>query len=335
MLSVRQEYESQERNTLCSLGVPSAESAGRLTYEEPCQVRTCFQRDVDRITYCKAFRRLMHKTQVFLQPEGDHYRTRLTHTLEVSRIARTISRALRLNEDLTEAIALGHDLGHTPFGHEGERTLADIYSLGFVHAEQSLRVVDRIEKSGQGLNLSYETRMGILHHTVGADDDTLEARVVRISDRVAYINHDADDAVRAGILSEAHLPSCVLETLGDRKSLRIDTIVRDIIHESHGNNDIKMSQSVSRAVNEFRGFMFEKVYQNSVAKREETKVYGILSRIFDYYTINPQKLPSDYLALVEQDGLERVVCDYVSGMTDKYAIYKYGELFIPEVWQVR
>lgn len=335
MLSARQEYESRERKMLSPNGIPAAESAGRPEYEEPCQVRTCFQRDVDRITYCKAFRRLMHKTQVFLQPEGDHYRTRLTHTLEVSRIARTIARALRLNEDLTESIALGHDLGHTPFGHEGERALADIYAPGFIHAEQSLRVVDRIEKSGKGLNLSYETRMGILHHTVGADDDTLEARVVRISDRVAYINHDADDAMRAGILSENDLPSSVLQTLGNRKSVRIDTIVRDIIHESHGNDNIVMSKSIDQAAHEFRSFMFEKVYRNPIAKREETKVHGILSGIFVYYTKNPQKLPYDYLMLVEEDGLERVVCDYVSGMTDKYAIYQYGELFIPEVWQVR
>lgn len=335
MLSVRQEYELQERERLSSLSTQSSKSVGRPTYEQPCQVRTCFQRDVDRITYCKAFRRLMHKTQVFLQPEGDHYRTRLTHTLEVSRIARTISRALRLNEDLTEAVALGHDLGHTPFGHEGERALADIYSPGFVHAEQSLRVVDRIEKAGKGLNLSYETRMGILRHTTGTPEDSMEARVVRISDRIAYINHDAEDAVRAGILSEEALPELVIKVLGGKKSARINTMVQDIIKESRERGDIVMSKPVGEAASEFRQFMFENVYRNPIAKGEESKVHGILSRIFRYYTDNPQNLPQDFLSLVPVDGLERVVCDYVSGMTDKYAIYQYEELFIPAVWQVR
>lgn len=335
MLSARQEYEAQERKIIGPHGVLAQNSAGRLMPEELCQVRTCFQRDVDRITYCKAFRRLKHKTQVFLQPEGDHYRTRLTHTLEVSRIARTISRALRLNEDLTEAIALGHDLGHTPFGHEGERALAEIYSGGFIHAEQSLRVVDRLEKGGRGLNLSYETRMGILSHTSGSPNDAFESRVVHISDRIAYINHDAEDAIRAGILSEDDLPSCVQRELGGRKSIRIGTLVRDIISESMGREDIVFSKTIGSAAEEFRSFMFERVYRNPVAKREETKVYGIINGIFDYYIKNPEKLPEDYLALIEEDGLERVVCDYVSGMTDKYAIYKYGELFIPEAWLVR
>lgn len=335
MLSPRQEYEDEEYRIVGPRGVLAKNSAGRLAQEEPCHIRTCFQRDVDRITYCKAFRRLKHKTQVFLQPEGDHYRTRLTHTLEVSRIARTISRSLRLNEDLTEAIALGHDLGHTPFGHEGERALAAIYSGGFVHAEQSLRVVDRLEKGGKGLNLSYETRMGILHHTIGTADDTLEAGVVRISDRIAYINHDADDAIRAGILSEAALPASVRRNLGERKSVRIDTLVRDVITASTGKDDIVCSEAIGRAADEFRSFMFEMVYRNPVAKREETKVFGIISSIFDYYIKNPDKLPEDYLNLIESDGLERVVCDYVSGMTDKYAMYKYGELFIPEAWRVR
>lgn len=335
MLSAREEYEAKERLVIGPHGILAEKSDGRPNPEEPCQVRTCFQRDVDRITYCKAFRRLKHKTQVFLQPEGDHYRTRLTHTLEVTRIARTISRALRLNEDLTEAIALGHDLGHTPFGHEGERALAEIYSGGFIHAEQSLRVVDRLEKRGKGLNLSCETRMGILSHTFGFPNDTLEAKVVRVSDRIAYINHDAEDAIRAGILSEEDLPSCVHKELGCRKSVRIDTLVRDVISESMDKNDIVYSDTVGSAAAEFRSFMFDRVYRNPVAKREETKVYGIISGIFNYYIKNPKNLPEDYLALIEEDGLERVVCDYVSGMTDKYAIYKYGELFIPEAWQVR
>lgn len=334
MLSIREEYERQERSIVGPSGVLAEKSRGRLMPEGQCQVRTCFQRDVDRITYCKAFRRLKHKTQVFLQPEGDHYRTRLTHTLEVSRIARTIARALRLNEDLSEAIALGHDLGHTPFGHEGERALDEIYSGGFVHAEQSLRVIDRLEKSGRGLNLSYEVRMGILSHTFGAQDDTLEAKVVRISDRIAYINHDADDAIRAGILSENDLPASVIKELGGRKSVRIDTLVRDIISESMSRDDIVYSATVGSAAEEFRSFMFTRVYRNPVAKREERKAFGIIRGIFDYYLKNPDKLPEDYRALIEEDGLERVVCDYVSGMTDKYAIYKYSELFIPETWQI-
>lgn len=279
----------------------------------------------------------MHKTQVFLQPEGDHYRTRLTHTIEVSRIARTIARALALNEDLTEAIALGHDLGHTPFGHAGERALNDIFieEGGFVHADQSLRVVDRIEKDGRGLNLTYEVRNGIATHTSGRMPDTLEGQIVRISDRVAYINHDVDDALRAGILKESDIPEEIKCALGNSHSVRIDTIIKDVINASTSSGFICMSPGISFVFDSFHGFMFENVYTNLRAKSEEKKVYGILKGIFDYYVKNPDKLPSDYRNIAKQDGLRRATADYVSGMTDKFAMSQYSELFIPEAWQVK
>ena len=309
-------------------------SKGRAVFEEPDEIRTCFQRDTDRITYSKSFRRLKHKTQVFLQPEGDHYRTRLTHTLEVTRIARTISRALMLSEDLTEAIGLGHDLGHTPFGHAGERALGEIYSGGFKHYEQSLRVVDRIEKSGKGLNLCYETRMGILNHTSGAPDDTEEATVVRFSDRIAYINHDVDDAIRAGILTENDLPRIVLERIGERHSTRIDTIIKDLIANS-SEGEIKMSPFMTEAVNEFHSFLNEAVYQNSEAKSEESKVTNILGSLWEHYMKNPQELPADFRLIAEEEGTERAVCDYISGMSDDYAIFQFETVFIPAAWQVK
>ena len=330
----REKREELEKLIIGKYGVLSSESKGRALEEEPCSIRTCFQRDVDKITHSKSFRRLKHKTQVFLQPEGDHYRTRLTHTLEVSRIARTIARALELNEDLTEAIALGHDLGHTPFGHAGERAIREIYSEDFQHYEQSLRVVDRIEKDGAGLNLCYETRMGILHHTHGAPDDTREATTVRISDLVAYINHDVDDAIRAGIVTVSDLPEIVLHRIGDRHSVRINSILTDII-ENSADGEIKMSSGMTEAVDVFHEFMYEYVYRNPKAKGEESKVKTILAGIWEYYVNRPEKLPDDFKRLADEDGLERAVCDYVSGMTDKYAMYKYGEIFIPASWQVR
>ncbi|MCL2843106.1 MAG: deoxyguanosinetriphosphate triphosphohydrolase [Oscillospiraceae bacterium] len=335
MSGLRELREDLERQMISPFGILAANSVGRPRAEMECSMRTCFQRDVDRIIYSKAFRRLKHKTQVFLHPEGDHYRTRLTHTLEVSRIARTVARGLRLNEDLTEAIALGHDLGHTPFGHAGERALSELYDGGYHHYDQSLRVVDRIEKSGLGLNLSYETRVGIHHHSVGHEDDPLEARVVRIADRVAYINHDADDAIRAGILTEVAIPLTVREVLGTGLGERINTIVSDMVAQSEGVPDIIMSAPVGQAVNAFREFMFDRVYQNPAAKGEEVKVKDILGGIFDYYVRNPEKLPLDYRNLMEEDGLERVVVDYVSGMTDKFAIDTYSDLFIPSAWCVR
>ena len=334
MTCPREIWEAAEENIIGPWGLKSVDSSGRLREEEPCEIRTCFQRDVDRITHSKSFRRLKHKTQVFLQPEGDHYRTRLTHTLEVSRIARTIARALQLNEDLTEAIALGHDLGHTPFGHAGERALRELYPGGFQHYEQSLRVVDLIEKNGRGLNLCNETRMGILHHTHGAPDDTLEAVSVRLADKIAYINHDIDDAIRAGILTTDDLPPVVRERIGTRHSERINSILTDLIACS-GNGELKMSPEMQEAVDTFHDFMYEAVYLNPKAKSEESKVAGILGGIWDHYYKNPDKLPEDFGAIIEAEGLERAVCDYISGMTDKYAMYQYSEIFIPAAWQVR
>ena len=335
MSSPREMREFEELRLVCAHGVRAAESAGRPSPEPECAVRTCFQRDVDRITHCKAFRRLKHKTQVFLQPEGDHYRTRLTHTLEVARIARTISRALRLNEDLTEAIALGHDLGHTPFGHAGERALNEIYSGGFRHYEQSLRVVDRLERDGRGLNLCQETRTGILNHTTGKPRGSLEADVVRLSDRIAYINHDLDDAERAGILSPGDEPAIVRERLGARKSERINSIVSDVIEASSDLDVILMSPPVTEAVQVFTDFMYSEVYKNPVAKGEESKVHDILLGIWRHYVSHSEALPEDYRRIAEEDGLERAVTDYVSGMTDKYVIDVYMDLFIPRSWQVR
>ena len=331
----RETRERAEELLVCSRGVLAKESTGRPRPEPECEVRTCFQRDIDRITHCKAFRRLKHKTQVFLQPEGDHYRTRLTHTLEVARVARTISRALRLNEDLTEAIALGHDLGHTPFGHAGERALNEIYPGGFRHYEQSLRVVDRLEKDGRGLNLCRETRTGILNHTTGQPRGSLEADVVRLSDRIAYINHDLDDAERAGIILPGDEPAIVRERLGARNSQRINAIVTDVIEASAGLDVILMSPPISEAVHEFTEFMYSHVYRNPVAKGEESKVGNILRSIWEYYVNRPSTLPDDYRRLAEEDGLERAVTDYVSGMTDKYVMDVYSELFIPKSWQVR
>lgn len=334
----RKQREEIEKIMISPAGMLSSSTKGRACPEAECAMRTCFQRDIDRITHAKPFRRLKHKTQVFLQPEGDHYRTRLTHTLEVSRIARTISRALRLNEDLTEAIALGHDLGHTPFGHAGERALNTIYAKGFRHYEQSLRVVDCIAKDGKGLNLCYETRMGILHHTQGAkleeEPDTLEAQVVRISDRIAYINHDVDDAIRAGIIGESDLPVQVRTGIGTRHSERIDRIVWDII-ENSPEGKVQMSPDMEQAVQVFRDFMFEAVYYNSRAKSEESKVLDILHGIWAYYVNYPEKLPNHYRIRMEKEGKERIVCDYIAGMTDQYAIFQYGELFIPAAWKVR
>lgn len=334
MLCPREERERLEHYIVGAYGVLADSSRGRLKDEEECSIRTCFQRDIDRITHSKSFRRLKHKTQVFLQPEGDHYRTRLTHTLEVSRLARTVARALSLNEDLTEAIALGHDLGHTPFGHAGERALNEIYPGGFKHYEQSLRVVDVLERDGRGLNLCYETRMGILNHTVGAPDDTLEATTVRLCDRIAYVNHDLDDSIRAGILTEEDVPSRVRENCGDKNSRRINAFISDLIANS-GGGKLKMSDEMQETFNIFHAFMFSDVYTNPVAKSEENKVKGILSGLYTYYTSHPDALPDDFRGVIEHDGIERAACDYISGMTDGYAMEKYGEIFIPFAWTVK
>lgn len=335
-MNIREKREMLERTMICPYGVCSADSKGREVPEEECDVRTCFQRDVDRIIHSKSFRRLKHKTQVFLQPEGDHYRTRLTHVLEVARIARTIARALELNEDLTEAIALGHDLGHTPFGHAGERALHELMADegGFKHYNQSLRVVDKLEKNGKGLNLTFEVRDGIVRHTVDPKAATLEGQIVKIADRMAYINHDADDAIRAGILSIDDIPSEITSALGMSHSQRLNTITMDIIENSRG-GEINMSPLVYFVTESFHNYMFENVYKNPKAKSEESKVFGILEGIFTYYLKNPDKLPEDYKAIAEEEGLKRAVCDYVSGMTDKYAIDRYSEIFIPFAWSVR
>lgn len=333
MATPREEREKLEYSMLSPLACHASDSLGREKAEESCPLRTCFQRDVDRVSYSKAFRRLKHKTQVFLSPEGDHYRTRMTHTLEVSRIARTITRALRLNEDLTEAIALGHDLGHTPFGHAGERALRKIFPGGFEHNEQSLRVVEMLEKDGRGLNLTREVRDGILCHTGSQMPMTLEGSVVRLSDRIAYVNHDTDDAVRAGIMEESDIPDSVRSVIGDTFSQRIDAVIRDVVASS--DTEIRMSLPVAWAMDEFRSFMFRAVYQNPKAKSEESKVEGILSALYEYYCADLNRLPADYRAVAEREGGDRAVCDYIAGMTDQYAVHQYTELFIPSGWSVR
>ncbi len=305
--------------------------------EEPREndVRTCYQRDTDRIVHSKAFRRLMHKTQVFLRPEGDHYRTRMTHTLEVARIARTIARALCLNEDLTEAIAMGHDLGHTPFGHAGETALSNATGKPFCHNEQSLRVVDVLENGGRGLNLTYEVRMGIVGHTGAYLPQTLEGRIVRRSDQIAYVNHDIDDAIRAGILTNDDIPRAISSVLGMTHRARINTLVCDAIATSREAGDIALSPKVDAALRDLRAFMFDRVYRNPVAKGQESKAKDMLIRLYDYYFNNPQALPEDFQPQMSFDGLERVVCDYIAGMTDNYAVDKFTEIFVPSGWNVR
>ena len=334
MVSPREERERLEELMVGERGVRARDSLGRPTPEEETWDRTCFQRDADRIIHSKSFRRLKHKTQVFLQPEGDHYRTRLTHTLEVTRLSRVVARALKLNEDLAEAIALGHDLGHTPFGHAGERALNNIFSQGFRHYEQSLRVVDSIEKDGAGLNLCHETRIGILAHTTGDPRESLEARVVRLCDHVAYLNHDLDDAMRAGIVRQEEIPPLLLEKLGERNSQRIDTFVRDLIENGQQGN-VDISPELRDVWDLFHSFMYDNVYHNPVAKGEESKVENVLRGIWEYFFKNPDKLGEDYRLIAERDGLERAVTDYVSGMTDDYAMYQYGQIFIPMAWSVK
>ncbi len=336
-MTIREELERQEHRRLNPLAAFSDCSAGRPTPYQPNEndVRTCYQRDGDRIVHCKAFRRLMKKTQVFLRPEGDHYRTRLTHTLEVSRIGRTITRALALNEDLAEAIALGHDLGHTPFGHAGEDALTACLGKEFCHNEQSLRIVDVLENGGKGLNLTHEVRLGILGHTGPYIPETLEGRVVRWADRIAYVNHDIDDAIRAGILTNGDIPRSVSTVLGETHGQRIDTLVCDMIVTSREAGDIVLSPAVEKALDELRTFMFERVYRNPVAKGEEAKAKDMIKRLYDYYYSNPQQLPEDFEPQLSFEGLERTVCDYIAGMTDKYAVDKFTELFTPMGWRVR
>ncbi len=337
-MTLREELERQEHLVLDPKAAFSDESRGRLHPEEPRveDVRTAYQRDTDKIVHCKAFRRLMHKTQVFLRPEGDHYRTRMTHTIEVTRIARTVAKALQLNEDLAEAIAMGHDLGHTPFGHAGEVALTEAMGTPFRHNEQSLRVVDLLENAGEGLNLTYEVRMGILGHTTGSrTPETMEGQIVRRADQIAYVNHDIDDAVRAGILSGDDIPKNVTKILGRTHSQRINTLVCDMINTSREAGCIALSPAVEMALAELRSFMFERVYRNPIAKGEESKARAMLQRLYEYYYAHPEALPEDFQPQMSLDGMERTVCDYIAGMTDNYAVDKYTEIFIPGSWQVR
>ena len=328
--SIRILAEENEKKILCDKACLAVNSRGRVREEEECNVRTCFQRDRDRIIHCQAFRRLKHKTQVFLAPSGDHYRTRLTHTLEVAQIARTIARALRLNEDLTEAVALGHDLGHTPFGHAGERALNDVCSLGFKHYEQSLRVVDKLEKHGQGLNLTYEVRDGIVCHTTGKEADTLEGRIVKLSDKIAYINHDIDDAIVAGVLSEDSIPNDIREALGKSKSDRINTLVMSVINNS--GDDIVLGENETEPFSELCDFMFRNVYTNPVCKGEEKKAEALIKTLFDYFAHHPLSMPTEYESIYLSEGAERAACDYVAGMSDSYVLHVYNNLFIPKSW---
>ena len=336
-MTVREELERLEHRRLNPLAAFSDQTKGRPVREDRKEndVRTCYQRDTDRIVHSKSFRRLMHKTQVFLRPEGDHYRTRMTHTIEVSRIARTIAKALNLNEDLSEAIAMGHDLGHTPFGHAGEIALTEAMGQPFRHNEQSLRVVDILENGGEGLNLTYEVRMGILGHTGNRIPETLEGRIVRWADRYAYVNHDIDDAIRAGILENSDIPRSISKVLGNTHSQRINALVCDTITTSREAGDICLSPKVEKALGDLREFMFQNVYRNPVAKGQEVKARGMLKRMYEYYYNHPEALPDDFQPQLSFDGMERTVCDYIAGMTDNYAVDKYTELFIPAGWQVR
>lgn len=330
MLTIREMTEQNEEKILSGFATFSKNTKGREKEISPCDMRTCFQRDRDRIIHAKSFRRLKHKTQVFLAPAGDHYRTRLTHTMEVSQIARTIARSLRLNEDLTEAIALGHDLGHTPFGHTGEFMLDEICTFGFHHYEQSLRVVDHLE-NGTGLNLTFEVRDGILNHAGDNDAATLEGKIIKLADRIAYINHDIDDALRGGIIKESDLPDDCIKVLGATHGDRISTLIYDIVTASEGKNTIAMSKDVAGAMKELRDFMFRTVYVNSRAQEENHKSQRVISMLFETFMEKPS-LMGDVYSDIERFGLEQTVCDYIAGMTDNYAIFKFNEIFVPKIW---
>ncbi|MGN1417806.1 MAG: deoxyguanosinetriphosphate triphosphohydrolase [Acutalibacteraceae bacterium] len=319
-----------ERKIISPYGMLCENTKGRLRNEEECSIRTAFQRDRDRIIHSSAFRRLKHKTQVFLSPDSDYYRTRLTHTLEVSQIARTIAVGLALNENLTEAIALGHDLGHTPFGHAGERALNEVFPGGFRHYEQSLRVVDKIESGGKGLNLTYEVRDGIVCHTKGKEADTLEGRIVKLADRIAYINHDIDDAIRGEVISDANIPLEAVEILGRTKSQRINTLVISAIENTK--DDIKLSEDVQGAFDLLHDFMFDRVYTNPVCKSEEGKAIAMIQTLYEFFISHPDELPNEYIAIAWKEGAERAVCDYIAGMTDGYAIKTFNKYFVPNGW---
>ena len=332
---IREELEKREHEYLSLYASYSDKSRGREREEVKCDVRTEYQRDRDRILHCKAFRRMKHKTQVFLAPEGDHYRTRLTHTLEVSQIARTIAKALFLNEDLTEAIALGHDLGHTPFGHAGEKALQEICPEGFAHHEQSLRVVENLENHGLGLNLTWEVRDGILNHQTVGKPGTMEGQIVRLADKIAYINHDIEDAVRAGIMIEQDIPRKYGDVLGVSKGERLDTLIHDVIRSSHNISEIRMSKEVQDAMYGLRGYLFQLVYTNPLAKGQEKKAIEMVKRLYQYCLKHSEELPEEYARMINEgtETIEQAVCDYVAGMTDNYAINKYMEWFVPKVWK--
>lgn len=334
-MNIRETREAWEEQYLSPYASLSSKSKGRDTYEEPCDIRPDYQRDRDRILHCKAFRRLKHKTQVFLAPEGDHYRTRLTHTLEVAQIARTIARSLGLNEDLTEAIALGHDLGHTPFGHSGETILNDLCPDGFAHYEQSVRIVELLEKDGRGLNLTWEVRDGILNHRTSGHPSTLEGGIVRLSDKIAYINHDIDDAIRAKIFVETELPAQYTDILGHSVRERLNTMIHDIIDSSMGKPAITMSPGMEEAMQGLRSWMFEHVYRSDIPKAEEGRAQQLIVSLYRYYMEHVIELPEEYLLMMVQRGekKERVVCDYIAGMSDSYAIEKFKELFVPKAWK--
>lgn len=334
-MELRQKQEEIEGILLSPFAKKSVDSKGRLLQEEKCDIRTEFQRDRDRIIHSKAFRRMKHKTQVFISPEGDHYRTRLTHTLEVAQIARTISRALDLNEDLTESIALGHDLGHTPFGHAGESVLQQLCPHGFSHNLQSVRVVDKLEKDGEGLNLTWETRDGIQNHRSNGMPETLEGKVVRLADKIAYVNHDIDDALRAGTLSQEQLPKEVLEVMGKDSSQRINTCIRDVIVNSQGVPEISMGNKMQQSLQVLRKFMFQAVYEDVRAGQEKDKVDTIISALYYYYIKHPEQMHGEFSWLLSQkEPAETVACDYIAGMTDRFAIKQYTELFMPKSWGI-
>ena len=332
METIRERSEALEHRVLSDRASFSDQSRGRARPQEKCPLRTEYQRDRDRIIHCASFRRLKHKTQVFLAPERDHYRTRLTHTLEVAQIARTIARALRLNEDLTEAIALGHDLGHTPFGHAGERALDRCLDGGFRHFEQSVRVAERLEKNGNGLNLTWEVRNGIVCHTRGAKAATLEGQIVRYADKIAYMNHDIDDAIRGGVLREEDIPVSLREHLGTSKSRRINTMVQAVIDGS--DEQVEMRPEILTYFDELHTFLFESVYKNPLAKGEEGKAESLIESLYGYYSDRPEQLPEEYRSVWEKEGAPRAAADYIAGMTDRYAVYVYESLFVPKSWGI-
>ena len=335
-MTIREEMEYLERTYMSPYATLSENTRGRDREEPECDIRPVFQRDRDRILHCKSFRRLKHKTQVFLSPQGDHYRTRLTHALEVSQNARTIAKALRLNESLVEAIALGHDLGHTPFGHAGEGMLNELCTGGFKHNEQSVRIVEKLEKEGRGLNLTWEVRNGILNHRTSGHPATLEGNVVRLSDKIAYINHDIDDAIRGKIMKEEDLPREYTDILGNSVHERLNIMIHDIIEHSQDKPEVAMSPEREEAMHGLRRWMFDHVYHDGIAKAEEGRAQQMIEMLYGYYMAHPEELPEESHRIMEMrnETKERAVCDYIAGMTDIYAIDRFKELFIPKAWSV-